>query len=631
MRIAVVGPTHPFKGGIAQHTTELARRLAAEPHDVTLVSWRHQYPARLYPGRLEVPGDRPDGPAFEQVHRVLDWYDPAGWRRVGRALRSADLVLVAHSNPFQVPAYTTLLAAARGAHAPRPARVLVAHNIVPHDAPGWQRRSVGALARRLDGVVVHSDAELLRAGRYLPGVPARVAPLPPHGPTLLDRAAYSPTVPLDPTRIRVLVLGFVRPYKGIPLLLEAARAAPQIEVTIRGECWDDGLDRTIRHLAASPGLAGRVDYRPGYVATDEFGALFAAHDVAALPYLEATGSQNAALAMSYGLPVLVSDLPALTAGVTPGTDGLIATAGDVGSWRDLLRQLDGTTVASLRSGVRPPNPDAAWRSYLDAVCAFVPDRGGASPAGVGPRPRDRGAHVVDDPGSRARKAEAIGGVLTERRPLPGLRLLDDGCGSGHIAAHLATLVGTGGFVLALDRGDGRVARSGAGFTIADGGHLPLRDRSIDVVVSNHVLEHVGDHPDQARYLTEIRRVLRDDGLLYLAVPNRFRLLEAHYDLPLLSWLPGPAADRYVRLLGRADWYDVVAPSRRGLADLLRHSEFEVEDVTAAAARGALGRLPAPLRLGARVPDALLRPALAVVPTFVVVCRPACSVGPAASG
>ena len=50
MRIALIGPAHPYKGGGAWHTTELARWLADAGHDVVLESWRHQYPAGLYPG-----------------------------------------------------------------------------------------------------------------------------------------------------------------------------------------------------------------------------------------------------------------------------------------------------------------------------------------------------------------------------------------------------------------------------------------------------------------------------------------------------------------------------------------------------------------------------------------------------
>ena len=54
MRIALIGPAHPYKGGGARHTTELAHRLAAAGHDVIIESWRAQYPARLYPGQQTV-------------------------------------------------------------------------------------------------------------------------------------------------------------------------------------------------------------------------------------------------------------------------------------------------------------------------------------------------------------------------------------------------------------------------------------------------------------------------------------------------------------------------------------------------------------------------------------------------
>lgn len=63
-RITIIGPTHPYKGGIAQHTTELAHRLAARGHDVRIESWSAQYPARLYPGqqRVEAPEMEPFDP-----------------------------------------------------------------------------------------------------------------------------------------------------------------------------------------------------------------------------------------------------------------------------------------------------------------------------------------------------------------------------------------------------------------------------------------------------------------------------------------------------------------------------------------------------------------------------------------
>lgn len=59
MRVAIVGPAFPYKGGGARHTTELAHRLAAAGHDVVIESWRAQYPSFLYPGQQTI--SEPEG------------------------------------------------------------------------------------------------------------------------------------------------------------------------------------------------------------------------------------------------------------------------------------------------------------------------------------------------------------------------------------------------------------------------------------------------------------------------------------------------------------------------------------------------------------------------------------------
>ena len=79
-------------------------------------------------------------------------------------------------------------------------------------------------------------------------------------------------------------------------------------------------------------------------------------------------------------------------------------------------------------------------------------------------------------------------------------------------------------------------------------------------------------------MEEIWRVLRRNGVCYLACPNRFSLLEPHYRLPFLSWLPRPMADRYVRMAGRGDAYLDNMPSYRRLRELARH--FTLKDLTA---------------------------------------------------
>ena len=614
MRIVVVGPTHPFKGGIAQHTTELARQLSRAGHSVTLISWDSQYPSRLYPGELVVPDGAVEVPLSVPVHRTLNWYDPTSWWRAGAKLRDADVIVVAHSNPFQVAAYRALLtSASRGSRVPT--RILIAHNVSPHESGPWQERAVDAFRPVIDVVIVHSEDERRQAEAHLPTAQIRLVPLAPHGPAMSTSKGqvHHHRVWHDGDRIRLLAFGFVRPYKGLPLLLKAMKSAPNVELTIRGECWDQDLEAELRALAVDPALRGRVDYRSGYVSASEVDSLFAGHDVAVLPYLEATGSQNTSLAQVYGRPVIVSDVPALTHGVESGINGLVIPAGDEQAWASALAALTPADVQKWTAHVTPVDCENAWATYVDEV---IRPTDGSTPAPTGVRQ----AHVVSDPVSRVTKAQAIATVLESVTDLNGATILDDGCGSGYIAAHLAGLVGLHGRVIGVDQVDERQVSDGYDFHLLNGSHLPLDDRSVDVVVSNHVLEHVGSRSEQRVYLDEIYRVLRPGGWVYLAVPNKFRLMEAHYGLPMLSWLPQRSADRLVRRTRKGEWYDVTPLSRTALHTLIQQAGFELTDMTASVARRELSSLPGRAGQLAEVPAALLNPALQITPTFVVLAR-----------
>ena len=186
-------------------------------------------------------------------------------------------------------------------------------------------------------------------------------------------------------------------------------------------------------------------------------------------------------------------------------------------------------------------------------------------------PRSRRSHAHADGVARALKAVKIAEILSTFRSLKGSRLLEIGCGSGHIAHQLVEAVSISGSVHAVDVVDERQATEGYQFRLVSGTQLPFPEASFDIVVSNHVLEHVGDDDDQARSLAEVVRVLAPGGLCYLAVPNRWSLVEPHYRLPFLSWFGQSLADRYVRSLRKGDWYDVNPPSRKRLCACLMKS------------------------------------------------------------
>ncbi|WP_030509381.1 glycosyltransferase family 4 protein [Microbispora rosea] len=365
MRIAIVGPTYPYKGGGAQHTTELAHRLRARGHDVVIESWRAQYPSFLYPGQQTI--DNPEGEPYPGTRRDLDWRRPDGWVACGRRLRSADLVVLTVLSPVQVPAYLGILSGLRRrtpvVASRREARVVaLCHNVLPHESKPYDRPLMKALLRRVDGVLVHSEQQSDLA-RALTGAPVRVAALAPHLPARGAREAAGHTA-----HGRLLFFGIVRPYKGLDLLLEALAQAPGVRLTVAGEFWG-GLEDT-RALIARLGLADRVEIRPGYVAAEEVPGLFAEADALVLPYRSATASQNVWLGHEHGVPVIATRVGALPDNVRDDVDGLLVEPGSAGALAEAIKRFyEPGTPERLRAGVAPVDPEPHWAVYLDTLLA----------------------------------------------------------------------------------------------------------------------------------------------------------------------------------------------------------------------------------------------------------------------
>lgn len=225
-----------------------------------------------------------------------------------------------------------------------------------------------------------------------------------------------------------------------------------------------------------------------------------------------------------------------------------------------------------------------------------------------------------DLASRRLKAIKIERLLElAARPQP-MRMLEIGTGSGGIAHYFATHPDLRIEVDAVDIVDNRLVDEHYQFQLVSGTALPFADQSFDVVLTNHVIEHVGDQAAQLAHLSEIRRVLRADGVGYLAVPNRWQFVEPHYRLALLSWWPHSWRSTYLRIFRDAEFYDCEPLSLKQVEHLLSHSGFVFRGLGVPALRQTL-ELEHPTdsalrKIFARVPDACIAAAAPMIPTLI---------------
>lgn len=145
--------------------------------------------------------------------------------------------------------------------------------------------------------------------------------------------------------------------------------------------------------------------------------------------------------------------------------------------------------------------------------------------------------------NRQKKSKKIIKILEQEtaNSLADKTILDIGTGNGEIANHLSKIAQK---VISIDIKDNRQNKEDYCFIICNE-NLPFNNQCIDIVISNHVIEHVSDNK---LHLKEISRVLKDDGIIYLATPNRFWPWEVHYRLLFLHYLPDKLFINTLKLL-----------------------------------------------------------------------------------
>lgn len=364
-RIALVGPSWPYRGGIAHFQTGMQRAFEAAGHDTAAVTFRRQYPESLFPGTTQFdPGPPP--PDLEPAAQLLDSVNPLSWPATARFIADrADVAVLSYWMPFLAPMTGVLSRSLQG----RGVTVVgVVHNAIPHERrPGDLALGRYAL-RGLEGAVALSEsveADLQTLGLE---VETRRVEHPVYSgfgepvPKTDARAALS----LEDDGPVFLFFGFIRRYKGLHVLLEAwpgvRRWLPTARLVIAGEFYADEAETRAR-IADLEGVILEADYIPD----ERVPLYFGAADAVVQPYVSATQSGVAQIAFHFGRPVITSDVGGL-AEVVGDDAGLVVPPNDASALEAaLVRFIEDGLEAELSSGAEGRRERFSWGRLVGAL------------------------------------------------------------------------------------------------------------------------------------------------------------------------------------------------------------------------------------------------------------------------
>ncbi|HYM80542.1 MAG TPA: glycosyltransferase [Candidatus Limnocylindria bacterium] len=366
MRIALVGPLHPWRGGLAQYLGLLGEALVSRA-EVRGVTFTRQYPGLLFPGRsqLDPAAERPRFPA----EALLDSIAPWSWRRTAAHLErfAPGLVVMKWWMPFFGPAFASSVGPLRR----RGTRVvLVCDNLVAHEPRPFDAAFTAWMLRNSDGYLVMSDSVERDLDRLKPGAPRRRVAHPFYAQ--FDRGRYtraSARAKLGLTGDVALFFGYVRRYKGLDTLLAAWRLVRErrpATLIVAGEFYEDAA--RYRALAAAAGGEAAVWLLDRYIPDEDVEALFKAADVVVLPYRSGTQSGVTHVAYALGVPVITTDVGGLAEIVRPGETGLVTAPEDPHALAQaIVRFFEQDLGARMREPIAALRRAHSWEALADQV------------------------------------------------------------------------------------------------------------------------------------------------------------------------------------------------------------------------------------------------------------------------
>ncbi|MDR1370010.1 MAG: glycosyltransferase [Dysgonamonadaceae bacterium] len=367
MKIAILSPFYPYRGGIAQFSAMLYTAMEKE-HEVRAFSFSRLYPGFLFPGKTQYV-EKGDQAIEIPSERILDSINPFSYRKTVRKIADfqPDVLIIVYWMSFFGPAYGHIADRLKK----KTTVISLVHNAIPHEPKFFDKPFAKLLFDRSNGFVVMSD--IVKNDLLLMEPKARFCvrphPLYNHFGEKQDRKTACKTLNLDPDKKTLLFFGLIRDYKGLDLLIDAMTGLDDdFQLLIAGESYGS-FEKYETQISHSP-AKNRIHVINKYIEDGLVPILFSAADLLVLPYKSATQSGVIPVAYHFEVPVVATDVGGLRETLEqPGT-GIICQS-DPGSIASAVEQFFFTGKEHFIDNIRKEKENLSWEKFANKVVEFA--------------------------------------------------------------------------------------------------------------------------------------------------------------------------------------------------------------------------------------------------------------------
>jgi len=369
MKITILGPAHPYRGGIAALNERLAKQLLNEGHQVNIVSFTVQYPRVLFPGKTQFSEQKTE---FEfDITRKVNSVNPLNWIKVGRSIKKSrpDILIVRFWIPFIGMSLGTICRIVKQNKTTK--IIAIADNIIPHEKRPGDKFLCNYFIHSVDAFITMSASVLNDLGKFKFNKPKILTPHPvyDHYGNIESREIALSKVNLSKEDRYILFFGFIRDYKGLDLLLEAF-ANPyfkpnRIKLIVAGEFYAD--EEKYLQLIKKLNLEDDVILRTDYISNSEVPNYFNAADIVAQPYKSATQSGVTQIGYHFNKPMLVTNVGGLPEIIPHMKIGYVVPPESEKISEALIDFFENKRIEEFKTNIAKEKERFSWNKMSEAI------------------------------------------------------------------------------------------------------------------------------------------------------------------------------------------------------------------------------------------------------------------------
>ena len=368
MKIVIIGPAFPLRGGIADFNEALSKAFTANGDQVSIYSFYFQYPKFLFPGTSQVTAGDP--PEQLIIRTTLSSVNPFSWWKTARLIREEkpDLVLVRYWLPFMAPALGTVCRLIRKRKIPV---IAITDNVIPHESRIGDSAFTSYFVKSCDGFVTMSRAVLDDLKKFTATDKKTFLPHPIYSifGKLKSKTEARKNLDFEQGRKIILFFGFIRAYKGLDLLIEAM-ADPRIrqhnvQLIVAGEFYEDAKPYFEKVKALD--LESDIIFKQEFIPKEMVADYFCAADIIVQPYKHATQSGITQIAYHFERPMLVTNVGGLAEIVFDGKTGYVTDTNAISIANAIDDFYSANKEAELSKNVKIESVRFSWEAFVEGI------------------------------------------------------------------------------------------------------------------------------------------------------------------------------------------------------------------------------------------------------------------------